>query len=86
MDSNPPRPSRIETVRTLLILAIVFLVSVLFTGLIIGPVITVLFYFFWHYYRRTKYLEKKLADMTSMPSGTRQIPHDEIPPPAATDA
>jgi predicted PurR-regulated permease PerM len=77
-----------DNIRSVLILVLVFFVAVLFSGFILGPIITVLFYLFQRYYKRSKQLEKRLADLTSERADTQMNipPPSAIPTPPSTDA
>jgi predicted PurR-regulated permease PerM len=81
-------PSMFDNIRSVLILVLVFFVAVLFSGFILGPIITVLFYLFQRYYKRSKQLEKRLADLTSQNADAQMNvpPPSSIPPPPSTDA
>jgi predicted PurR-regulated permease PerM len=84
---NRPRPM-FDNIRSVLILVLVFFVAILFSGFILGPIITVLFYLFQRYYKRSKQLEKRLADLTSQRADApmNSPPPSSIPPPPSTDA
>jgi predicted PurR-regulated permease PerM len=45
-------------VSNVLLVVLVFLVAWGFLGLLSGLIIAILFYLFWHYYRKTKTLER----------------------------
>jgi predicted PurR-regulated permease PerM len=81
-------PAMIDNIRSVLLLVLVFFVAILFSGFILGPIITVLFYLFQRYYKRSKQLEKRLADLTSQNAGAQMNvpPPSSIPPPPSTDA
>ena len=81
-------PTKMDTFRSVLTLVLVFFVAIIFSGLIYGSVITILFYFFQRYYKRSKELEKQLADLTSgkMQPAAGVPPPSVIPPPPSTDA
>jgi hypothetical protein len=79
------KPSTLDTVRLVLILALVFLLSWIFTSIIGAPVITILVYFVVQYRRRIKSLEKAAAPVTtSMPMTPPQPEQAEGP--TSTDA
>jgi predicted PurR-regulated permease PerM len=83
------RPTtKFDNIRNVLVLVLVFFVAVLFSGFILGPIITVLFYLFQRYYKRSKQLEKQLADLTSQRTDMQMNvpPPSAIPPPPSTDA
>lgn len=78
----------IESIRMILVLALVFLAGFLFTGIIGGPVITVLVYFVWQYRRKVRSLEDRLAKSTSQSSNVSEMPPkpEAQLPPSSTDA
>jgi predicted PurR-regulated permease PerM len=78
----------LDSIRFILLIALVFFVAAVFSGLILGPIITALFYLFYRYYKRSKMLEKRLADLASGKTEGQEDapPPSAIPPPPSTDA
>jgi len=81
-------PTLFDNLRNVLVIVLVFFVAILFSGFILGPIITLLFFLFQYYYRKSKDLEKRLANLTSGKPETEmgsQSP-SAVPPPPSTDA
>ena len=74
----------IDIMRTVLLVAVVFLV-----GLIIGVfdifLVPVLFYAFWYYYKKSKKLQQQM-ELTAKPETAPGMPPQENVPPSSTDA
>ena len=81
-------PTLFDNIRNVLVIVLVFFVAILFSGFILGPIITLLFFLFQYYYRKSKALEKQLATMTSgkAATGMDAPPPSAVPPPPSTDA
>jgi uncharacterized membrane protein YciS (DUF1049 family) len=83
-------PTTFDGIRNGILLVLVVVVSILFGGFILGPIIAILFYLFQRYYKRSKLLERQLADLTSGKTpkeGDSPAPlPSSVPPPPPTDA
>ncbi|MGA2664011.1 MAG: hypothetical protein ABSF83_03620 [Nitrososphaerales archaeon] len=81
-----------DTVRTILLVVVVFFISVIIDVTIFGVAVTVAFFCaFWYYYRKSKVLQRQMAD-ARIPSAARSdtptsgsLPGN-VPPPPSTDA
>lgn len=82
------RMTTAESIRMILVLALVFLLTFLFTGIIGAPIITVLLYFVLQYRRRVKILEGRLAEATGQTTvfGSGAPKPEPTLPPSSTDA
>jgi membrane protein implicated in regulation of membrane protease activity len=79
----------VDTVRMILVLALVLLGSFLIAGIFGAPIITALVYLYWQSRRRVKYLEKQNAESAkSVPESASPVPPSTPDPlsPASTDA
>jgi len=79
----------IDTLRTVLLVALVFFISILVDITIFGIALTTgIFYAFYFYYRRSKALQRQLADLkvAAPDSPSTTSPPYNIPPPPSTDA
>ena len=64
-----------------------FFVSVIVDITLFGVILTTgLFYAFWYYYRKSKSLQKRLADAAAPNPESQTATPDDIPPPLSTDA
>jgi heme/copper-type cytochrome/quinol oxidase subunit 2 len=80
-------PTMFDSIRMILVLALVFLLSLLGTNIIGAPVITALVYFVMQYRRRIKALENRLSDAGTATSAAHGSTPPEPPaPPMSTDA
>jgi len=82
-------PSWVATVRLILIVVSVFLVSLLFTNVVGAPIIALCVYFIVVYRRRIKDLETRLENtVQTSPEAPKDVPPPpETPPtPMSTDA
>ena len=81
-------PTLFDNIRNVLLIVLVFFVAILFSGFILGPIITLLFFLFQYYYRKSKALEKQLANTTGGKAAmeTDAPTPSAIPPPPSTDA
>lgn len=75
-----------DNIRNVLVIVLVFFVAILFSGFILGPIITLLFFLFQYYYRKSKDLEKRLANMSSGKTESEVAAPSAVPPPPSTDA
>jgi len=81
-----------DTVRTILLVIVVFFVSVIIDITIFGVALTVaLFCAFWYYYRKSKVLQRQMADARIPPATRADAPPPgsipgNVPPPPSTDA
>lgn len=85
------RMNLFSNIRLIIIVAIVFLVSLLFTNIIGAPVIAILAYFVLQYRRRIKDLEKRIQEVPTQTPGGPDVsapPSPAEPPatPMSTDA
>ena len=79
-------PSLFDNIRNVLVIVLVFFVAILFSGFILGPIITLLFFLFQYYYRKSKDLERRLANATSGRTEAEAVAPSVVPPPPSTDA
>ena len=76
----------VDIFRTVVLVILVFLVSLLLVATIFGIILTTgLFYAFWYYFKKSKVLQRQLAD-SNIKSDTPMPPQDTIPSPSSTDA
>lgn len=79
----------VDTVRMILVLALVLLGSLILVGLIGAPIITALVYLYWQARRRIKYLEKQTEEAAKpAPEVSPPVPPASPEPlsPTSTDA
>jgi hypothetical protein len=77
----------VESIRMILLLALVFLVSLYGAGILGAPVITILAYLVLQYRRKIKSLEGRLADTGHASTVSEMPPRSESQlPPSSTDA
>ncbi len=80
-------PTMFDSIRLILLLAVIFLLSLLGTNIIGAPIITALAYFIVQYRRRIRVLENRLSDAgTSAAQGSTPPPPEPPAPPTSTDA
>ena len=81
-------PTLFDNIRNVLVIVLVFFVAMLFSGFILGPIITLLFFLFQYYYRKSKDLEKRLArhDQRQDRAEVARPSASSVPPPPSTDA
>ena len=77
-----------DNLRNIVLLVLVVFIAILFGGFILGPVIAILYFLFQRYYRRSKQLEKQLAELKGGKTQTETATPtpSSVPPPPSTDA
>jgi hypothetical protein len=67
-------PTLFDNIRNVLLIVLVFFVAILFSGFILGPIITLLFFLFQYYYSGRTVTEMDAPSPSA------------VPPPPSTDA